>query len=116
MQNAFQQAQQAQQFGSTLGVQGSQAANQAAATLGQLGQTQFGQQKDIINAQAAAGAQQQALEQQKLNQQYQDFQINVVRRNRTWRLCRTYCVVYLLDNRLNNNTQLQHLAYHRQQV
>jgi hypothetical protein len=74
MQNAFQQAQQAQQFGSTLGLQGSQAANQAAATLGQLGQTQFGQQKDIINAQAAAGAQQQALEQQKLNQQYQDFQ------------------------------------------
>ena len=74
MQNAFQQAQQAQQFGSTLGLQGNQAAIQSAQTLGQLGQTQFGQQKDIINAQAAAGAQQQALEQQKLNQQYQDFQ------------------------------------------
>ena len=74
MQNAFQQAQQAQQFGSTLGLQGQQAALQGAQTLGQLGQTQFGQQKDIINAQAAAGAQQQALEQQKLNQQYQDFQ------------------------------------------
>lgn len=74
MQNAFQQAQQAQQFGSTLGLQGNQAAIQGAATLGQLGQTQFGQQKDIINAQATAGAQQQGLEQQKLNQQYQDFQ------------------------------------------
>lgn len=74
MQNAYQQAQQAQQFGSTLGLQGQQAANQSAATLGQLGQTQFGQQKDIINAQATAGAQQQSLEQQKLNQQYQDFQ------------------------------------------
>ena len=74
MQNAFQQAQQAQQFGSTLGLQGNQAAIQGAQTLGQLGQTQFGQQKDIINAQASAGAQQQGLEQQKLNQQYQDFQ------------------------------------------
>jgi hypothetical protein len=74
MQNAFQQAQQAQQFGSTLGLQGNQAAIQGAATLGQLGQTQFGQQKDIINAQAAAGAQQQALQQQILNQRYQDFQ------------------------------------------
>lgn len=74
MQNAFQQAQQAQQFGSTLGLQGNQAAIQGAQTLGQLGQTQFGQQKDIINAQAAAGAQQQGLQQQVLNQQYQDFQ------------------------------------------
>jgi len=41
--------------------------------LGQLGQTQFGQQKDIISGQAAAGAQQQGLEQQRLSQQYQDF-------------------------------------------
>lgn len=73
MQNAFQQAQQAQQFGSTLGLQGSQAATQAAQALGQLGQTQFGQQKDIINAQSNMGAQQQALQQQKLQQQYQDF-------------------------------------------
>lgn len=73
MQNAFQQAQQAQQFGSTLGLQGSQAALQGAQALGQLGQTQFGQQKDIINAQANMGAQQQALNQQKLQQQYQDF-------------------------------------------
>lgn len=74
MQNAYQQAQQAAQFGSTLGLQGNQAAIQGAQTLGQLGQTQFGQQKDIINAQANAGAQQQALQQQVLNQQYQDFQ------------------------------------------
>ena len=73
MQNAYQQAQQAQQFGSTLGLQGAQAANQAASTLGQLGQTQFGQQRDIINAQSNMGAQQQALEQQKLQQKYQDF-------------------------------------------
>jgi hypothetical protein len=73
MQNAFQNAQQAQQFGSTLGVQGAQAAMQGANTLGQLGQTQFGQQRDIINAQQNMGAQQQALNQQKLQQQYQDF-------------------------------------------
>jgi hypothetical protein len=73
MQNAFQQAQQAQQFGSTLGLQGQQAALQGAQALGQLGQTQFGQQKDIINAQSNIGAQQQALQQQKLQQQYQDF-------------------------------------------
>jgi len=73
LQAAYQQAQQAQQFGSTLGLQGAQAAGQSAATLGQLGQTQFGQQKDVIAAQQAAGSQQQALQQQKMQQQYQDF-------------------------------------------
>jgi hypothetical protein len=73
MQTAYDQARQAQQFGATLGLQGAQGASQTAATLGQLGQTQFGQQKDIINAQATAGAQQQALQQAKLQQQYQDF-------------------------------------------
>jgi len=73
LQSAYQQAQQAQQFGSTLGLQGQQAALQGAQALGQLGQTQFGQQRDIINAQQNMGAQQQALEQQKLQQKYQDF-------------------------------------------
>jgi len=73
MQNAFQNAQQAQQFGSTLGLQGLGQGLQAANTLGQLGNTQFGQQKDIINAQSTAGSQQQTLEQQRLQQQYQDF-------------------------------------------
>lgn len=73
MQNAFQNAQQAQQFGATLGLQGLGQAAQTAQTLGQLGQTQFGQQKDIINAQANAGAQQQGLQQQVLQQKYQDF-------------------------------------------
>lgn len=73
MQTAYDQARQAQQFGATLGLQGAQGAAQTAGTLGQLGQTQFGQQKDIINAQATAGAQQQALQQAKLQQQYQDF-------------------------------------------
>lgn len=73
LQNAYQQAQQAQQFGATLGLQGLGQAQQAAATLGQLGQTQFGQQQQAMQAQAAAGQQQQSLEQQKLSQSYQDF-------------------------------------------
>ena len=73
MQNAFQSAQQAQQFGANLGLQGYGQAGQMAGQLGQLGQTQFGQQKDILNAQMNVGAQQQSLEQQRLQQQYQDF-------------------------------------------
>lgn len=73
MQNAYQQAQQSLQFGSQLGLQGLGQASQAAAQLGQLGQTQFGQQKDIIQGKLSAGSQQQQLEQQRLQQQYQDF-------------------------------------------
>jgi hypothetical protein len=74
MQSAFDQARQAQQFGSTLGLQGLSQAGQMANILGQLGQTQFGQQKDILQGQMSAGAAQQGLEQQRLSQQYQDFQ------------------------------------------
>jgi hypothetical protein len=70
---AQRMAEQSRQYGAGLGLQGLQAANQAASTLGQLGQTQFGQQKDIIQGQAGMGAQQQALEQQRLAQQYADF-------------------------------------------
>ena len=73
MQTAFEQARQAQQFGSTLGLQGMQTAGQMAGTLGQLGQTQFGQQQQALQTQAQMGGQQQALEQQRLAQQYQDF-------------------------------------------
>ena len=46
-QNAFNAAQQAQQFGANLGLQGLQTAGQAAQTLGQLGQSQYGQQMGI---------------------------------------------------------------------
>jgi hypothetical protein len=74
MQTAFEQARQAQQFGADLGLRGAGLGVQAAGTLGQLGQTQFGQQKDVIQGQLSAGAQQQALEQQRLGQAYQDFQ------------------------------------------
>lgn len=71
---AQQAAEQSKQFGANLGLQGLQTQLSAAGTLGQLGQTQFGQQKDIINAQAAAGAQRQGLAQQKMDMDYGDFQ------------------------------------------
>jgi hypothetical protein len=77
---AFQNAQQAQQFGANLGLQGLQGAlsgygqaNAAAGTLGQLGQTQFGQQQAINAAQQNVGTIQQAQAQQNLDQRYQDF-------------------------------------------
>jgi hypothetical protein len=129
LQNAFQNAQQAQQFGANLGLQGLQAgyqglntgiqgqqagisgintglqatgqgiqgaqtglqgvgqatnagqfglqgastAGQAAGTLGQLGQTQFGQESGINQALSSAGAQQQASQQQGLDVGYQNF-------------------------------------------
>ena len=73
LQSAFQNAQQAQQFGADLGLRGNTMAGQMASTLGQLGQTQFNQQQGVIQAQSAAGAQQQAQEQQGLSQAYQDF-------------------------------------------
>ena len=47
--------------------------SQAAGQLGQLGQTQFGQQMGINMAQQQAGAQQQALQQQNLTNAYQDY-------------------------------------------
>ena len=72
-QNAFNAAQQAQQFGANLGMQGLGLAGQAAQTLGQLGQQQYGQQMGINAAQQQAGAQQQALQQQQLTNQYQDW-------------------------------------------
>jgi hypothetical protein len=72
-QNAFDAAQRAQQFGSTLGLQGYGQGLQAASTLGQLGQTQFGQQQAISDAIAKAGSVQQAQGQQALDLAYQDF-------------------------------------------
>ena len=72
-QSAFDRAMQAQQFGSTLGMQGYGQAGQAASTLGQLGGAQLGAQKEIIGLQSQLGAQQQALEQQKINQAIQEY-------------------------------------------
>jgi hypothetical protein len=69
-----QAAEQSKQFGANLGLQGIQQQLAAAGTMGQLGQTQFGQEKDVINAQANAGAQRQALDQAKKDIDYGDFQ------------------------------------------
>lgn len=91
LQNAFSQAQQQfnadqaqrmaaqqanigqQQFGATLGMQGLQTGLQAASQLGQLGQNVYGQRMGINQLQNQYGAQQQALEQAKINQQIQDY-------------------------------------------
>jgi hypothetical protein len=61
------------QFGSSQGLQSLAQALQSAQTLGTLGQTQ--QQTDLarIQAQAAAGSEQQALQQKYLDTQYADF-------------------------------------------
>ena len=72
-QSAYDRALQSQQFGSTLGMQGLGQALGAGAQLGQLGATQ--QAADIARQgqMSAMGAQQQALEQQKINQAIQDY-------------------------------------------
>jgi hypothetical protein len=90
-QNAFQQAQQAQQYGANLGLQGlqtgagiygqgltaqQQAIQQALGGAGQLaslGGQAFEAQKGIAGLQNQYGAQQQSMEQQKINQAIQDY-------------------------------------------
>lgn len=66
-------AEQSRQFGAGLGMQGAQAATQAAQTLGQLGTSQQAADLGRIQAQAAVGAEQRALEQQRLDMAYADF-------------------------------------------
>lgn len=71
---AGQQAgEQSRQFGANLGLQGLQQQLAAAGQLGQLGQQQYGQQMGINAAQQNAGAQQQAMNQQRLTDAYQDY-------------------------------------------
>lgn len=72
-QKAFEAARQAQQFGADLGLRGVGQAVQAGQTLGQLGQTQQQANLQRLTAQEAVGAQQRALEQQRLDQAYADF-------------------------------------------
>ena len=79
-QKAFEDAQRQQQFGAQLGLQGLQTGlqgfgqmGQSASTLGQLGTAQLGAQQGIIGTQSQMGAQQQGLEQQKINQSIQDY-------------------------------------------
>ena len=61
------------QYGAGLGLQGLQTALTGANTLGNLGQTQFGQDLSTINLQNTLGLQQQQQAQNILNTQYQDY-------------------------------------------
>jgi len=87
MQDAFKQAQQAQQFGADIGLrgistglqgqqvglQGAQQLGQAGQTLGQLGQAEQQANLQRIQAQAAAGAEQRAQRQSLQDLAYADF-------------------------------------------
>jgi hypothetical protein len=68
-----QLGEQSRQFGAGFGQQGLNTALSGAGQLGQLGQTQFGQQKDIYGLQNQFGAQQRAIDQERANQRYQDY-------------------------------------------
>ena len=70
---AQQLGEQSKQYGAGYGMQGLQTGLQAAGQLGQLGQTQYGQQLGNINLQNQMGAQQQAQQQGILNQQIQNY-------------------------------------------
>ena len=70
---AFNAAQNQYNQGQNQSLQGLGLAGQQASNLGQLGQTQYGQQMGINQLQNQYGGQQQALQQQGLTQGYQDF-------------------------------------------
>jgi hypothetical protein len=79
-QRAFEQGQQAQQFGANLGLQGYNTALQGTGQLAQAGRSladiggqQLQAQQGIIGLQSQAGAQQQQLEQQRINQAIQNY-------------------------------------------
>ena len=79
-QKAFEAGQQAQQFGANLGLQGYNTALQgtgqltsAGRSLADIGGQQLQAQQGIIGLQSQAGAQQQALEQQRINQAIQNY-------------------------------------------
>lgn len=71
---AFNQAQQAQQYGAGLGLQGAQAAMTGASTLGQLGTSQLAAQQGILGLQNQYGTQQQQQQQNLINQAMQNYQ------------------------------------------
>ena len=68
-----QAAEQSRQYGAGLGMQGLQTALSGAGQLGNLGQNVYGQQMGINQLQNQYGAQQQGLEQSKINQQIQNY-------------------------------------------
>ena len=74
LQNAYQQANQNQQFGSTLGLQGMGQGIQGAQALGNLGTSQLGAETSVLNTQNTVGGQQQAQQQQAINQSVLNYQ------------------------------------------
>jgi hypothetical protein len=66
-------AEQSRQYGAGLNMQGLQTGLNAAGQLGQIGQNVYGQQMGINQLQNQYGAQQQQLEQAKINQQIQNY-------------------------------------------
>lgn len=70
---AQQMGEQSRQYGAGYGMQGLQTGLQAAGQLGQLGQTQYGQQVGNIGLQNQMGAQQQAQQQNLINQSVQNY-------------------------------------------
>jgi hypothetical protein len=70
---AFNNAQQQMNAGAQLGLQGYNQAGQAGVNLSNIGNQQLGAQQGIIETQNKMGAQMQAQEQQKINQQIQDY-------------------------------------------
>jgi hypothetical protein len=70
---AFNNAQQAMQYGAGLNLQGYGQAMQGAGLLGQLGTQQLGNQMNILGAQNQYGAQQQAQQQNIINQAVQNY-------------------------------------------
>jgi len=71
--NAFQQAQQAQQFGANLGLQGLGQGVSAASQLGSLGNQQLAAQQGIAAAQMTAGTAEQQQQQNIMNQAIQNY-------------------------------------------
>ena len=72
-QQAQQMYEQSRQYGAGLGLQGLQTGLQAAGQLGQLGQTQYGQNVGNIQLQNQLGAQQQQNQQAIINQAIQNY-------------------------------------------
>ena len=71
--NAFGQAQQAQQFGANLGLQGAQAGIQGANTLAGIGGQQLAAQQGVLGTQNQMGTQEQQNQQALLNQAMQNY-------------------------------------------
>lgn len=71
---AEQLGEQSRQYGAGLGLQGANTALQGASTLGNIGNQQFGQAKDVSGLQYLYGTAQQQNQQQQMNTDYQNWQ------------------------------------------